>query len=114
MGHIGFQQSIAMIADALGWKLDEILEKREAILSKTHRETPHVVVEPGMVAGCRQLGYGIMNGKTVIELEHPQQIQPQLEKVETGDYIIIEGDTPINVSNRKFPAVKARSMFALI
>jgi len=100
VGHIGFQQSIAMIADALGWELDEIVEKREAIVSKTHRETPHVVVEPGMVAGCRHLGYGIMNGKVVIELEHPQQIHPEIENIKTGDYITIEGDNPVHVANQ--------------
>lgn len=100
VGHIGFQQSIAMIADALGWKLDEIVETREAIISNTHRETPHVKVEPGMVAGCRHRGYGMMNGQAVIELEHPQQIHPEIENVETGDYIRIEGDTSVNVSNK--------------
>lgn len=100
VGHIGFQQSIAMIADALGWELDEIVEKREAIVSKTHRSTPHVVVEPGMVAGCRHLGYGIKDGKVLIELEHPQQIRPEAENIETGDYITIEGDNPVHIVNK--------------
>lgn len=100
VGHIGFQQSIAMVADALGWKLDEIVEERIPIVSKTHRETPYITVEPGMVAGCRQLGYGMMNGKAVIEMEHPQQIHPEIENVDTGDYITIEGDVPINMANK--------------
>ena len=98
VGHIGFQQSIAMIAAALGWELDEIKETKEAIVSKTHRESKYIKVEPGMVAGCRQRGYGIINGKTVIEMDHPQQIQPEKENVFTGDYIKIDGDMHIDMS----------------
>jgi len=98
VGHIGFQQSIAMIAAALGWELDEIKETKDAIVSKTQRESKYIKVEPGMVAGCRQRGYGIMNGKTVIEMDHPQQIQPEKEDVFTGDYIKIDGDMHIDLA----------------
>lgn len=97
VGHIGFPESITLIADALGWKLDEIRETREPIISKTYRETPHVKVEPGMVAGCKHIGYGIKDGEAVITLEHPQQIHPGLEGVETGDYIWIEGTPNISM-----------------
>lgn len=98
VGHIGFQQSINMIASALAMEIDEIVETREPIISKTHRETPYVKVEPGMVAGCKHIGYGMKNGTAVITLEHPQQIHPSLENVETGDYIWIEGDPNLNMS----------------
>lgn len=97
VGHVGFPESISMIAKALGVTLDEIREVREPIISKVYRETPHVKVEPGMVAGCRHSGYGIKDGKVIIELIHPQQIHPHLEGVETGDYIEIEGTPRINL-----------------
>ncbi len=92
VGHIGFRQSIAMIADALGWKIERIEEEREPIVSKTYRETPYVKVEPGQVAGCKHTGRGIVDGNVKIELVHPQQIHPELEDVKTGDFIQIEGD----------------------
>jgi 4-hydroxy-tetrahydrodipicolinate reductase len=38
------------------------------------------------------------NGKAVITLEHPQQIQPQNEGVDTGDYIYIKGDPDLHMS----------------
>lgn len=98
VGHIGFRQSIPMIADAVGIEIDEVLETREPIISKTFRETPYVKVGPGMVAGCRHIGYGMKNGEAVITLEHPQQIHPSVENVETGDYIWIEGDPNLNMS----------------
>ncbi|WDU84324.1 hypothetical protein PWK10_08620 [Caloramator sp. Dgby_cultured_2] len=98
VGHIGFQQSIPMIADALGIEIDEVVETREPIISSVYRETPHVKVEPGMVAGCKHIAYGKKNGEVVITLEHPQQIHPHLEGVETGDYIWIEGDPNLSLS----------------
>ncbi|MCF7935467.1 MAG: dihydrodipicolinate reductase [Synergistales bacterium] len=90
-GHIGFRQSVRMVADALGWKLDEIAETREPIVSTVVRETPRIRVDPGMVAGCNHTARGIVAGRAVITLEHPQQVSPHLEGVETGDYIRIEG-----------------------
>ena len=98
VGHIGFQESVKMIADSLGIELDEIKETREAIISETHRETPHVTVEPGMVAGCKHIAYGLKDGEEVIVLEHPQQIHPEKEDVDTGDYINIIGDPDVNLS----------------
>ena len=98
VGHIGFRQSIKMIADYLGWQLDRIEEEPEASISKTHRETPVVKVAPGMVAGCKHIGRGIVGNEVVIELIHPQQIHPEVEKVDTGDYILIEGDPTISMS----------------
>ena len=97
VGHIGFKQSIPLIAKYLGIEIDEIKETRAPIISNTHRETPYVTVEPGMVAGCCHMAYGMRNGEVVIELEHPQQIHPQCEGVNTGDYIEIKGDPDLNL-----------------
>jgi 4-hydroxy-tetrahydrodipicolinate reductase len=91
VGHIGFQESIHMIAKSLGWKLDKIEETREPIITQVARETPHVKVKAGDVAGCRHIARGYMGGKEVITLEHPQQIHPQMGDVKTGDYIKLEG-----------------------
>lgn len=98
VGHIGFQESIAMIAQRMGWELDEIEESREPIISNVYRETPHVKVEKGNVAGCRHVAYGKKNGQVMISLEHPQQIHPHLEGVETGDYIEIIGDPHVKMA----------------
>jgi 4-hydroxy-tetrahydrodipicolinate reductase len=98
VGHVGFPESMALIAKALGWELDEIKETKEPIISKVYRKTKYVEVYPGMVAGCKHIAYGIMNGKTVIKLEHPQQVLPELEGVETGDYINIYGTPNVNMA----------------
>lgn len=97
VGHVGFPQSMGMIADALGWKLDEIVEAKEPIISTVYRKTPHVAIEPGMVAGCRHIAYGKQNGQVKLTIEHPQQVRPDLAGVETGDYIQITGTPNINL-----------------
>ncbi len=98
MGHVGFPESITMISDALGLGVDRIVQTREPIISKVHRETPYVVVEPGMVAGCSHIGVGYRGDKEVIRLIHPQQIHPSLENQDTGDYINIYGKPEIHMS----------------
>jgi len=91
VGHVGFPESIHIISEALGLGVDRIEESREPIISKVHRETPHVKVEPGMVAGCSHIGVGYRGDEEVIRLVHPQQIHPHLENQNTGDYIHIYG-----------------------
>ena len=98
VGHIGFNESIMMISKALGINIDEIRQTREPIVSKTHRQTPYAKVSPGMVAGCRHVGIGLQRGREIIVLEHPQQINPELENVDTGDYIDIEGTPDIHLA----------------
>jgi 4-hydroxy-tetrahydrodipicolinate reductase len=100
VGHIGFPESISLVARALGWTIDRIEETREPIVSKVERSTPHVHVAPGDVAGCRHIGRGYVGGELKIELIHPQQIHPELEGVDTGDYIEIHGDPDVNMSNK--------------
>ena len=98
-GHVGFPESITMIADALGWKLsDEIKLNRAPIISNVYRKAPYAEVKSGDVAGCNMKGYGYIDGELKIEMLHPQQVEPQLEGGTTGDYIIIKGTPNINMS----------------
>ncbi|MFN7986256.1 MAG: 2,4-diaminopentanoate dehydrogenase [Thermoanaerobaculia bacterium] len=98
VGHVGFPESIRMISDALGLGVTRIEESREPIVSKVYRETPHVKVAPGMVAGCAHVAVGYAGEKPVVRLVHPQQIHPHLEGQGTGDYINIYGKPEIHMS----------------
>lgn len=97
VGHIGFPESIHMLASALGWTIDRIEEERKPIISKVFRETPFVVVQPGQVAGCLHRAVAYRGDKAVVTLHHPQQIHPHLEGVETGDVIEITGTPNIRL-----------------
>lgn len=99
VGHIGFEQSIHMISQALGWTLDAIEQSREPIIADVRRQTPFVMVEPGHVAGCMHKATAFYQGRPVIQLIHPQQIHPDLEGIETGDFIEIKGTPSLNLSN---------------
>lgn len=91
VGHVGFRQSLGMIASALGWELERVEEVRRPIASSVRRETPFAIVEPGQVAGCLHTAVGFVGGRAAIVLEHPQQILPEAEGTATGDEIDIRG-----------------------
>ena len=100
-GHVGFNESVNMICDAIGWKLDKAVEQTmEPIVSTVLRETKYAQVLPGNVAGCTMKGFGTVDGRLAVEMVHPQQIEPQLEGTDTGDYVVIHGTPNINLSNK--------------
>jgi 4-hydroxy-tetrahydrodipicolinate reductase len=100
-GHVGFNESIAMICDAIGWKLDKAVEQTMApIVSNVYRKSKYAEVQPGDVAGCTMKGFGHVGGKLAVEMLHPQQIEPELEGTNTGDYVVIKGTPNVNLSNK--------------
>jgi 4-hydroxy-tetrahydrodipicolinate reductase len=114
VGHVGFPQSIGMIASSLGWALDRVLETREPIVSGVRRETPHVVVEPGQVAGCQHGAVGWVDGRRAITLEHPQQVRPEAEGGTTEDVIEIRGRPEVRLSGSpEIPGGEATAALAV-
>jgi 4-hydroxy-tetrahydrodipicolinate reductase len=97
LGHIGFRQSVAMISDALGLAVDRVEEERAPIVARVRRVGRHITVEPGQVAGCRHTAKGFAGGRAVVELVHPQQIQPEAEGQKTWDRIEIRGEPGISL-----------------
>jgi len=67
--HVGLPESVAMIADGLGWKIDKIVETIEPIIAKNEIRTEFVAVKPGQAAGVRQVAKGIHAGEELITLE---------------------------------------------
>ena len=99
-GHVGFPESIQMISDALGWKLDEPVEQSmSAIVTDVDRVAPYGSAKAGEVAGVSMQGFGKVDGEVKIEMDHPQQIEPEQAGVATGDYVVIQGTPPIQLSN---------------
>lgn len=98
-GHVGFHESIRMIADAIGWKVDTIEQSMEPIMTDVDRKSPYGFAKAGNVAGCAMKGYGYVDGELKIEMDHPQQIEPEQVGIQTGDYVIIKGTPNINLVN---------------
>ena len=56
--HVGLTESIAMIADALGWRLDRITENIEPKIAAVTISSEFLAVDPGYVCGIIQDGAG--------------------------------------------------------
>lgn len=97
-GHVGFAESINMIADAIGWKLEKYETQMSPIVTETDRRSPYGFAKAGDVAGVNMTGQGYVNGRVQIDMIHPQQIEPESVGVHTGDYITIKGMPEVNMS----------------
>lgn len=97
--HTGLYESITMISDALGWKLDDITESWEVMTSRTVRKTPWYTVEPGTTCGIKQTGMGLINGEAKVVMDIYGMVHPSLEEdgVELGDTTWIEGEPSITI-----------------
>lgn len=67
--HHGLPESIAMVADGLGFALDEITETIEPVIATETVKTEFLEVAPGQVAGVYQIGRGIWEGEDKIFME---------------------------------------------
>lgn len=99
-GHVGFHESIQMITDAIGWKLSApVTQSMEPIVTDVDRKSPYGFAKAGDVAGCAMKGFGYVDGALKVEMDHPQQIEPEQVGVQTGDYVIIKGTPNVNMVN---------------
>ncbi len=93
IGHVGLRESVSMIADTLGWRLDDVTETIEPVISRERKKTEYFVVEQGYVAGLRQMARGLMAGREVVRLE----LEMSLGAKDPRDAIVIDGKPPINL-----------------
>ena len=97
-GHVGFAESIGMIAKALGWKIDRFEQQMSPIVTDVDRTSPYGFAARGNVAGVNMTGQGYDKDEVKIDMIHPQQIEPELGGTHTGDYITLEGTPPVNMA----------------
>ena len=97
-GHVGFAESVLMIADAIGVKLDGFQQQMAPIVTNIDRKSKYGEALKGNVAGVNMTGQGLVNGEVFIDMKHPQQIEPELEGTHTGDYINIKGTPNIHMA----------------
>lgn len=97
-GHVGFKESIHMIGDAIGWPVEKFEQQMKPIVTSVDRKAPHGFAKAGDVAGVNMTGQGYVDGEVKIDMKHPQQIEPEMEGTNTGDYIRIKGTPEINMA----------------
>jgi hypothetical protein len=91
--HVGFTESIAMIADSLGWTLDRITDDIQPKLATVTISSEFLAVDPGYVCGIVQEGVGYRKGKPVIRLH----LEAYLGAPESHDSIEIEGSPRVSM-----------------
>ncbi len=91
--HVGLTESMAMIASGFGWELDDLSERIEPIFADRLVKTPSLTVEPGCVAGVRQIGWGLQGGKARIIAEFRAAVGAQ----ESYDEVAIQGVPDLRV-----------------
>jgi hypothetical protein len=67
--HHGLPESIAMVADGLGFALDDIRETIEPVIADAAVKTAFLEVEPGQVAGVHQIARGSAKGDVKVYME---------------------------------------------
>jgi 4-hydroxy-tetrahydrodipicolinate reductase len=85
--HVGFEQSIRMIADAMGWRLDRVTDDVMPKVAESPVASEWLAVEAGEVAGIVQTGVGYVDGDRRIVL----RLEAYLGAPEAYDAVLVEG-----------------------
>jgi 4-hydroxy-tetrahydrodipicolinate reductase len=91
--HVGLTESVAMIADALGWTLDRISDDVQPKLATVTVASELMAVDPGYVCGIVQEGVGYRNGQPAIRLH----MEAYLGAPDSYDAVEIEGSPNLSM-----------------
>jgi 2,4-diaminopentanoate dehydrogenase len=91
--HVGLTESIAMIADALGWTLDRITDDVHPKLATVTISSEFLAVDPGYVCGIVQDGVGYRKGQPVVRMH----LEAYLGAPESYDTVDIEGSPRLSM-----------------
>lgn len=91
--HVGLAESIHMLADGLGWRLDRVSETIDPIIADEWLHTPYITIAPGQIAGLRQVASGWLHGRDALTLTWQTAIGTR----ETYDAILVDGTPPLDL-----------------
>jgi 4-hydroxy-tetrahydrodipicolinate reductase len=91
--HVGLAESITMIADALGWKLDKVTDEIHPKMADKPVASEFLSVDAGRVCGLVQDGVGYRKGVAVIRLH----MEAYLGAPESFDAVRIAGNPPLSM-----------------
>jgi 4-hydroxy-tetrahydrodipicolinate reductase len=89
--HVGLAESVQMIADALGWKVDRITDEIQPRIAIETVASEFLAVDPGYVCGIVQDGIGYRDDRPVITLH----MEAYLGAPESYDAVEITGSPTI-------------------
>lgn len=98
-GHVGFQESIAMVAHRFGLELDgPVTEEFERFVAESSAPTTYGAVEAGRTEGFIQRATGTVGGRPLIQLELVLHLRPREGGFEPADSIEIDGRHPVRLT----------------
>lgn len=92
--HHGLPESIAMVADGLGFSLDDLSETIEPMIAEEVVKTEFLEVAPGQVAGVHQVARGTAAGKEKIFMELKMYVGAQ----NPADTVVLKGDPNLTLT----------------
>src|ERR1700678_3971553 len=92
--HHGLPESIAMVADGLGFALDDISETINPVIAEEVIKTEFLEVEPGQVAGVHQVGRGTAAGQEKIFMELKMYVGAK----NPADTVVLNGDPNLTLT----------------
>jgi hypothetical protein len=91
--HVGLAESITMIADAVGWKLDKVTDEIQPKVAANPVASEFFSIPAGRVSGLVQDGVGYRKGKPLIKLH----MEAYLGAPESYDAVRITGNPPLSL-----------------
>jgi len=92
--HVGLPESVAMVADGLGFSLDEITETIEPKVATERVQTEYLTVEAGQAAGVHQIARGLKDGKELVYME----LQMYVGAKDPADTVVLTGHPNISLT----------------
>ncbi|NQU10365.1 dihydrodipicolinate reductase [bacterium] len=93
LGHAGLTESLAFVADALGWKLGRVTEQIDPVVATRRRRTAFFAVAAGHVLGVHQIARGFVGRREVLTLD----LQMSIGAPRPRDEIRVEGTPPLRL-----------------
>jgi hypothetical protein len=91
--HVGLTESIAMIADAMGWKLDRITDEIKPKIAEKPVSSQFLSVKKGQVCGIIQDGVGYRDDKAIVTLH----MEAYLGAPESFDSVRVDGSPALTM-----------------
>ena len=91
--HHGLPESVAMVADGLGFEIDDITETIDPVIAQETIKTEFLEVAPGQVAGVHQIARGTSDGEEKIYLE----LQMYVGAKQPADTIELKGQPNLSL-----------------
>ena len=111
-GHIGFPQSMQVVANGLGIEIEHIDRSIEPILAEEQLTPKAFAVEAGRTAGFRQRYIAVAGGAPWFEALFTGHVAPARAGLQPEDAIFVDADPPVNV--RTAPGMNPQSGSASI